>query len=49
MGAWDGAEFCKMVGLFLLREMEKQNIKAGLYQDHGIAVSSASPLQVERT
>ena len=47
MGAWDGAECCELVGLFLLKELRDQNIDAGLYRDDGIAVSSASSRQVE--
>ena len=47
MGAWDGAECCELVGLFLLKELRNQDIDAGLYRDDGIAVSSASPRQVE--
>lgn len=40
MGAFDGAEICKLVGLFILSELE-DNLGAesiGLYRDDGLAV-----------
>ena len=40
MGAYDGAEVCELVGIFILyqlsRECHKNNI--GLYRDDGLAV-----------
>ena len=47
IGAWDGAECFELVRLFLLKELRDQNIDVALYQDDGIAVSSASSRQVE--
>ena len=40
MGAFDGAEICELIGLFLLNEIGKQYNKTnfGLYRDDGLAV-----------
>ena len=40
MGAYDGAEICELVGLFLLNEMSAKysTSKIGLYRDDGLAV-----------
>ena len=47
-GAFDSAEICDIVGLFLLSELKKQNLNAnlGIYRDDGLGVSSATPRQV---
>ena len=49
MGAYDSAEICDLVGLFILSEIEKLGVKAnfGLYKDDGLAASGATPQQVE--
>ena len=49
-GAYDSAEICDIVGLFLLSELKKQNINAtlGIYRDDGLGVSSATPRQVDK-
>ena len=45
MGAYDGAEICELVGLYLLNDIEKKikirNI--GLYRDDGLAAVTACP------
>ena len=49
-GAFDSAEVCDLVGLFLLSELKKQKLNAnlGIYRDDGLGVSSATPRQVDR-
>ena len=48
-GSFDGAEACDIVGLFLLSQLEKQNLKAnlGVFRDDGLGISSATPRQIE--
>ena len=48
MGAWDGAECCDMVGLFMLQQLKGLNLDSGLYRDDGLGVSYATPRQVEQ-
>ena len=50
MGSYDGAEVCDLVGLFLLAELEKQNLKAnfGSYKDDGLAVSNSTLRGIEQ-
>ena len=38
-GAFDSAEVCELVGLFLLSQMTNLNINPGLYRDEGLAIS----------
>ena len=40
MGAWDGAEVCELVEIFLLNKISEKYNKsdAGLYRDDGLAV-----------
>ena len=49
MGAYDGAEVCDIVGLFLLSELRdlKLNLDIGGYKDDFLGVSRSSPRQVE--
>ena len=47
MGAFDGAECCDLVGLFLLSQMQHLNINIGLYRDDCLAVSSLTRRQNE--
>ena len=49
-GAYDSAEICDIVGLFLLSELKKQKLNAnlGIYRDDGLGVSSATPRQVDK-
>ena len=49
MGAWDGAECCDLVGLFMLDQLHGLNFDAGLYRDDGLGVSYSTPRQVEQT
>ena len=42
-GAFDSAEVCELVGLFLLSELKHIHINTGLYRDDGLAVSNLSP------
>ncbi|KAJ8049838.1 hypothetical protein HOLleu_02755 [Holothuria leucospilota] len=44
MGAFDGAEVCELVGLFLLSDLTKKlDLKSiGLYRDDGLAVKKSS-------
>ena len=51
MGGYDSAEVCDLVGLFILSELDKLGMKVniGLYKDDGLAVSGATPQQVENT
>ena len=45
MGAFDGAECCDLVGLFLLSQMQHLNIAIGLYRDDCLAMSSLTKRQ----
>ena len=45
MGAYDGAECCDLVGLYLLSQMQHLNISIGLYRDDGLAISSLTKRQ----
>ena len=47
MGSFSGAENCDLVGLFLLSQLSNLNVKAGLYRDDGLAVSSLTKRQNE--
>ena len=49
-GGFDSAEVCDIVGLFLLSEIEKLNLKAevGKFRDDGLGASSATPRQSEQ-
>ena len=38
MGSLDGAETCKLVGLFLLSKLQNLGFNLGLYQDDGLGV-----------
>ena len=45
MGAFDGAECCDIVGLFLLSQMQHLKIAIGLYRDDCLAISSLTKRQ----
>ena len=49
MGAYDGAEVCDIVGIYLIAELKKLKLNAtvGGYKDDNLAISSASPRQTE--
>ena len=50
MGAYDGAEVCELVGLYILHKMESLIDKnhLGLYRDDGLAVVEGSGPEIER-
>ena len=50
MGAYDGAEVCQLVGLFILSKVESliKQSDIGLYRDDGLAVVSMSGPQIEK-
>ena len=50
MGAYDGAEICDLVGLYILSKLEKVIPKdqIGLYRDDGLAVVHGSGPQLEK-
>ena len=45
MGAYDGAEVCELVGLFLLNKIKKEcaGLELGLYRDDGLGVTRNLP------
>ena len=45
MGAFDGAECCDIVGLYLLSQMQHLKIDVGLYRDDCLAISSLTKRQ----
>ena len=50
MGAYDGAESCDLIGLFLLDQITNRikEIDAGLYRDDGLAVAKSTPRTNEK-
>ena len=48
MGAYDGAETCDLIGLFLLYEMKEIKAAIGLYRDDGLAVIEGTPREIEK-
>ena len=50
MGAYDGAESCDLIGLFLLDQIANRikDINAGLYRDDGLAVVESTPRNNEK-
>ena len=48
MGFFDGAEICKIVGLYILEELAGLDIEVGIYRDDGLAVCDMNPQGVER-
>ena len=50
-GAFDSAEVCDLVGLFLISKLQDPEIKAnaGIFRDDGLAVTSLPPRQAEKT
>ena len=47
MGAYDGAECCDLVGLYLLSQMQHLQIAIGLYRDDCLAISNLTKRQNE--
>ena len=48
MGAWDGAEVCDLIGLFMLSQLTHLKIVGGLFRADGLAVSDATSRQVSQ-
>ena len=48
MGAFDGAEVCDIVGLYLLSQTKHLPVQGGLYRDDGLFASSLPPKQVHK-
>ena len=50
MGAFDGAECCDLIGLFLLDQITNRikEIESGLYRDDGLAVAETTPRNLEK-
>ena len=50
MGAFDGAETCEPIGLFLLHILTTQikDLEGGLYRDDGLCVTDATPWLTEK-
>ena len=48
MGAYDSAECCDLVGLYILHQLQNLGIMIGLYRDDGLAVSKLNAQQTER-
>ena len=51
MGAWDGAETCELVGLYILDHLKKRlkDFEPGLYRDDSLGVIEATPRIAEKT
>ena len=49
MGAFDGAETCDLIGLFLLDQITNRikEIEVGLYRDDGLGVAETTPRNLE--
>ena len=43
MGSYDDAKTCKLLGNFLLSQLQDLSIKVGLYRDDGLAITNATP------
>ena len=48
MGAFDGAECCELIGLFILKDLAKLDIDVGIYRDDGLCVCRLSPKETEK-
>ena len=44
---YDGAKTCKLVGSFLLSQLQDLNINVGLYRDEGLANTNTTPRHTE--
>ena len=48
MGAYDGAEICELIGLFMLSQLKQfDSLIGGLYRDDGLIVTHLSPRETE--
>ena len=43
MGSYNDVETCKLVGPYILLQLQDLDINIGLYRDDGLAVSSKTP------
>ena len=48
MGAYDSAEVCDIVGLYLLHQLKHLGLKIGLYRDDGLALSDKTGVETDR-
>lgn len=50
MGAWDGAETCELVGLYILNKLRNKlpNFDHGLYRDDSLGVVETTPRNAEK-
>ena len=50
MGAWDGAETCELVGLYILSKLRNKlpNFDHGLYRDDSLGVVETTPRNAEK-
>ena len=50
MGAFDGAETCDLIGLYMLHILTTQikDLEGGLYRDDGLCVTDATPRLTEK-
>ena len=49
MGAYDGAEICELIGLFMLSQLKQfDSLIGGLYRDDGLIVTNLSPRETEK-
>ena len=49
MGNFDGAETCKLIGLFLLSQCIHLDVNVGLYRDDRLATCTKTPKQEQST
>ena len=50
MGAWDGAETCEVVGLYILDQLKRKikDLEQGLYRDDSLGVVETTPRNAEK-
>ena len=48
MGAWDEAETCDLVGLFLLSKLQHLDADLGSFRDDGLLVTENLPRNIEK-
>ena len=42
MGAYDGAEICELIGIYLLYKIRELNIEPSLYRDDGVVITNGT-------
>ena len=47
MGSYHGVETCKLVGSFLVSQLQDLDVNIGLYRDNSLAISKVSPRRTE--